>query len=88
MPIYRQINELRRDHNLLLVHLGELTILLKKKIDLGKFETIVLDEADRMLDMGFINDMRFLMRSMPKDHQTLFFSATLSADIKKLLTIS
>ncbi|MEK7103784.1 MAG: DEAD/DEAH box helicase, partial [Patescibacteria group bacterium] len=49
------------------------------------FQTVVLDEADRMLDMGFINDMRFLMAAMPKIHQTLFFSATLSFDIKKLI---
>ncbi len=86
MPIYRQINELRRDHNFIIGTPGRINDLIKrKKIDLGKFETIVLDEADRMLDMGFINDMRFLMRSMPKDHQTLFFSATLSADIKKII---
>jgi len=45
-----------------------------------------LDEADRMLDMGFIGDMRFLMSAMPKDRQTLFFSATMSSDIKRIIS--
>jgi len=54
-------------------------------IQLDRFQTIVLDESDRMLDMGFINDMRFLVKSMPKEKQTLFFSATISPDINKII---
>jgi superfamily II DNA/RNA helicase len=57
----------------------------RKKINLSTFNTIVLDEADRMLDMGFIDDMRFLMGMMPAERQTLFFSATLSSDIERLI---
>ncbi len=63
---------------------------LKDLIDRGALRpsdvnTIVLDEADRMLDMGFINEMREVMRKMPKERQTLFFSATMSPDIEKVV---
>ncbi len=86
MPIYRQISELRRQHNFVIGTPGRIKDLIQRgNINLEKFETIVLDEADRMLDMGFVNDMRFLMESMPKSHQTLFFSATLSDDVKKII---
>jgi ATP-dependent RNA helicase RhlE len=54
-------------------------------LDLSHFQTVVLDEADRMLDMGFIADMRFLMAKMAKVRHTLFFSATLSSDIERLI---
>ena len=54
-------------------------------IFLSEFNTVVLDEADRMLDMGFIDEMRFVMAGMPKERQTLFFSATLSPTIEKLI---
>lgn len=47
--------------------------------------TVVLDEADRMLDMGFINDMKKILSGISKDRETLFFSATMSEDIKKLV---
>ena len=57
----------------------------RKVLNLGHFRTVVLDEADRMLDMGFINDMRFMMERMPKQRHTLFFSATWSPDIEKLV---
>jgi superfamily II DNA/RNA helicase len=86
MPIYRQINDLRRNFNFVIGTPGRIKDLVERKsIELGKFQTIVLDEADRMLDMGFINDMRFLMKGMPKERHTLFFSATLSPDIKKII---
>jgi superfamily II DNA/RNA helicase len=46
---------------------------------------VVLDEADRMLDMGFIHDMRKILEDVPQDHETLFFSATMSTEIQKLV---
>jgi ATP-dependent RNA helicase RhlE len=62
----------------LLDHVGQGTI------DLSAVEILVLDEADRMLDMGFIHDIRKVIRLIPKQRQTLLFSATFSAEIKGL----
>ncbi len=82
----RQINDLRYQYNFIIGTPGRLKDLIDRKmIFLKEFNTIVLDEADRMLDMGFVNDMRAVMAGMPKDRQTLFFSATLSPEIEKLI---
>ncbi len=53
-------------------------------LDLSRVETLVLDEADRMLDMGFIHDIRKILARLPQQRQNLLFSATFSKDIKKL----
>lgn len=85
-PIGRQISELRYHNNFIIGTPGRLKDLVERKfINLSTFSTIVLDEADRMLDMGFIADMRLLMAGMPKERHTLFFSATISHDIEKLI---
>ncbi len=82
----RQISQLRNHYNFIIGTPGRLKDLIERKfIHLSEFKTIVLDEADRMLDMGFIRDMRFIMAGMPKERQTLFFSATLSRDIDNLI---
>lgn len=62
----------------LLDHVGQGTL------DLSKVEILVLDEADRMLDMGFIHDIRKILALLPKQRQNLLFSATFSSEIKKL----
>ncbi|MDP3958426.1 MAG: DEAD/DEAH box helicase [bacterium] len=81
-----QIRELRYHNNFIIGTPGRLKDLIERKmIDLGKFSAVVLDEADRMLDMGFLPDMRFIMRGVPAERQTLFFSATLSPDIERLV---
>ena len=56
----------------------------QRSVDLSRVELLVLDEADRMLDMGFIHDIRKVLALVPKHKQTLLFSATFSNDIKKL----
>jgi len=84
--IGRQISELRRGGNFIIGTPGRLKDLIERRhINLSKFKTIVLDEADRMLDMGFIADMRFLMAGMPSPRHTLFFSATISHEIEGLI---
>ena len=83
---YSQIYSLRRAHNVVIGTPGRLKDLVNRKIiGLSEFKTIVLDEADRMLDMGFVNDMRFLMFSMAKPRQTLFFMATVTSELDKLI---
>ena len=68
----RQIYELRFDNSFVIGTPGRLKDMIERnRINLAKFNTIVLDEADRMMDMGFINDMRFLMDGMPSTRQTL-----------------
>ncbi len=82
-----QLRDLRYNPNFIIGTPGRLKdFITRKNINLSEFKTIVLDEADRMLDMGFINDMRFVMAGMPKGRQTLFFSATLSPEIEKLIS--
>ena len=86
MSIGRQISELRYQYNFIIGTPGRLKDLINRgMIHLSEFNTVVLDEADRMLDMGFIDEMRFVMAGMPKERQTLFFSATLSPTIEKLI---
>jgi len=58
----------------------------QRSIDLSKIEILILDEADRMLDMGFIRDIRKILNVIPKQRQTLLFSATFSREIKTLAT--
>jgi superfamily II DNA/RNA helicase len=86
MPIGRQISELKYWNNFIIGTPGRIKDLVNRKcINLAPFSTIVLDEADRMLDMGFIADMKLIMSKMSKTRHTLFFSATISPDIEKLI---
>lgn len=86
-PIMRQIKELELGVNAVIGTPGRVKDLIERgKIKMAYFDSIVLDEADRMLDMGFIDDMRSILGAMPKDKQGLFFSATFSPEIKRLCT--
>ncbi len=86
MSIGRQISQLRHNYNLVVGTPGRLKDLIERKmIRLSEFNTVVLDESDRMLDMGFIKDTRFIMNGLPKHRQTLFFSATTSNGIEKII---
>ena len=87
MSLGRQISSLRFQNNFIIGTPGRLKDLIdRKSIKPAEFNTLVLDEADRMLDMGFVNDMRLIMSMMPKERQTLLFSATMSPTIEKLIT--
>jgi len=81
-----QMKCLARPYNFLIGTPGRLKDLIdRKKVNLQEFNTVVLDEADRMLDMGFINDIKMIVASMPTKHHTLFFSATMSREIEGLV---
>lgn len=86
LPIGRQIAALRRNPQFLIATPGRLKDLkVRKAVDLSQFTHLVLDEADRMVDMGFINDIKMLLACLPKQRQSLFFTATLHADVKQLI---
>jgi ATP-dependent RNA helicase RhlE len=80
-----QIDTLRRGVDILVATPGRLIDLESQKaLSLSKVEFFVLDEADRMLDMGFLRDIERIMKLIPKNRQNLMFSATFSKEIKKL----
>lgn len=82
-----QIRNLKRSPHFVIGTPGRLIDLTKrKKLDLNSFSILVLDEVDRMLDMGFINDMEFVIKLMPSERQTLFFSATLPTKLDQIIT--
>ncbi|MBU1668256.1 DEAD/DEAH box helicase [bacterium] len=83
--INRQISTLKQGIDILIATPGRLLDLVSQNvIDLSRIEILVLDEADRMLDMGFIHDIKKVVRLVPKNRQTLLFSATFSKEIKAL----
>jgi len=80
-----QVQVLRRGVDIVVATPGRLLDhLTQRTIDLGGIETLVLDEADRMLDMGFIRDIRKIIERLPKQRQNLMFSATFAADVREL----
>lgn len=82
VPFGGQIKALKKTPDILVATPGRLLDLIKQgHAIIDRVETLVLDEADRMLDMGFINDVRQIISKLPSKRQTLFFSATLCGDI-------
>ena len=80
-----QIEALRSGVDLLVATPGRLLDLTNRRLcDLSSLEFLVLDEADRMLDMGFLPDIRRIVRQLPAQRQTLLFSATLSREIEAI----
>lgn len=85
MNMDKQTADLRAGCEIVVATVGRLLDHVKQKnIHLNKVEIVVLDEADRMLDMGFIDDIRKIMQMLPRQRQTLLFSATFSTPIRKL----
>lgn len=80
-----QVKDLQRGTDMLIATPGRLLDLMQQGyVDLSAIEFFVLDEADRMLDMGFINDIKKIIAKLPSQKQTLFFSATAAPEIMKL----
>lgn len=85
VSINNQITRLQRGTDILVATPGRLLDLMyQKKVDLSQVQFFVLDEADRMLDMGFIKDIRKVIQAIPDQRQNLLFSATYSKEIKQL----
>ena len=85
VSINTQISRLRKGVDVVVATPGRLLDHMQQgTIDLSAVEVLVLDEADRMLDMGFIRDIRKVLKVLPKKRQNLLFSATFSDDIKRL----
>lgn len=83
--MHKQIFNLKRDPNFIIGTPGRLQDLVaRKNIRLGTFNNVVLDEVDRMLDMGFIEPIKEMLSQLPAQRQTLFFSATLPPRISML----
>jgi superfamily II DNA/RNA helicase len=86
MALGRQIHQLSRHPQVIIGTPGRLKDLYNQRaLVLAHTGILVLDEADRMLDMGFIRDIRFLLDKLPAERQSLCFSATLTPDIRQLL---
>jgi ATP-dependent RNA helicase RhlE len=85
VPISRQIRELAGGVDILVATPGRLIDLCRSRaVTLERTEFLVLDEADRMLDLGFVHDVRRIVAMMPKKRQTLLFSATMPSEIADL----
>jgi ATP-dependent RNA helicase RhlE len=80
-----QIRALRAGTDIIIATPGRLLDLMRRRnADFSQLKALVLDEADRMLDMGFLPDIRAIVQQLPKQRQTLMFSATLSKEIERL----
>ncbi len=85
VPINRQVRGLAHGVEVLVATPGRLLDLVQQRaLNLNQVEILVLDEADRMLDMGFIHDIKRIVAMLRKERQTLFFSATMPQEITKL----
>jgi ATP-dependent RNA helicase RhlE len=85
VPIRAQMQALRRGVDIVVATPGRLIDHLQQRtIDLAAIEILVLDEADRMLDMGFLPPLRRVIGTLPRDRQTLLFSATFSSEVEGL----
>lgn len=84
--IMRQIDSLRRGQHFVIGTPGRIKDLnLRKKIKFEQFSNIILDEVDRMLDMGFVNEIKEIIQVLPQNRQSLFFSATMNDKVKEIM---
>jgi ATP-dependent RNA helicase RhlE len=85
--MFRQKKDLRRNPDFVIGTPGRVKDLIRQRaLNLSYFKNVVLDEADRMVDIGFINDIKYFISLLPKERQSLFFSATISGRVSEILT--
>ncbi len=85
-PIDKQINKLRKGVDLVVATPGRMIDLIDRKVvSVGKVRQVVVDEADRMADMGFLPQVEWILRNVKSGHQTLLFSATLDGAVDSLI---
>lgn len=85
LPINKQINDIKDGADILVATPGRLLDLIQRRaVSLSQVKFFVLDEADRMLDMGFVHDVRDIARKLKTERQTFLFSATISGDVLNL----
>lgn len=86
MSLGRQKGDLKLSPHFVIGTPGRMKELIEEKaISLSVFHTVVLDEADRMVDIGFINDIKYFISLFPFDRQSLFFSATIDGKVKEII---
>lgn len=84
--MFRQYDDLRRSFSLIIGTPGRLKDLIEsRRLNVSEFQSVVLDEADHMLDIGFITDIKFLISCLHKERQSLFFSATIDERVREVL---
>ncbi|MCX6725798.1 MAG: DEAD/DEAH box helicase [Candidatus Shapirobacteria bacterium] len=82
----RQKDDLRKNPNFIIGTPGRIQDLLRSKnLNFFNFGSVVLDEADHMVDIGFINDIRYIISLLPQNRQSLFFSATIDGKVREIL---
>lgn len=88
MSLWRQKNELRQNINFVIGTPGRIKDLTgERSLTLSAFNNVVLDEADRMVDIGFIDDIKYFISHLAPNRQSLFFSATISGKVKEILKV-
>ncbi len=86
--VHRQVSDLRRNPSVVIATPGRLKDLIQRNvISLHAFRNVVLDEVDRMVDIGFIHDIKYIIAQLPSQRQSLFFSATVSSEINTLIQV-
>ena len=86
MSLWMQKSELKQNVNFVIGTPGRIKDLIgERSLNLSMFHNVVLDEADRMVDIGFIVDIKYFISLLPRDRQSLFFSATISGKVKEIL---
>jgi ATP-dependent RNA helicase RhlE len=85
--VWRQKQDIRAGAHVVIGTPGRLKDLIREKVlSMSQFRNVILDEADRMVDIGFINDIKYFISLLPKERQSLFFSATISGKTSLILS--